>query len=108
MKRKHYFEQVFEVTRSIPQGRVCTYGAIADFLALGSARMVGWALKNCDFSEELVPAQRVVNGKGELSGRHAFDPPELMAELLRSEGVKVEKDRVVNFKTVFWHPQEAY
>jgi methylated-DNA-protein-cysteine methyltransferase-like protein len=108
MIRKHYFEQVFEVTRSIPEGRVCTYGAIADFLALGSARMVGWALKHCDFSEEMVPAQRVVNSKGELSGRHAFDPPELMAELLLSEGVTVEKDKVCNFKEVFWHPQEAY
>lgn len=108
MKKPHYFEQVFDVARNIPEGRVSTYGAIADFLALGSARMVGWALKHCNFSEELVPAQRVVNSKGELSGRHAFDPPELMAELLRAEGVNVSKDKVQNFKNVFWHPQEGY
>ena len=108
MKRKQYFDQVFEVTRSIPEGRASTYGAIADFLALGSARMVGWALKHCDFSEELVPAQRVVNSKGELSGRHAFDPPELMGELLNAEGVKVENNKILNFKKVFWHPQEMY
>ncbi len=108
MKRKHYFEQVYEVTRSIPEGRVSTYGAIADYLSLGSARMVGWALRHCSFADELVPAQRVVNGKGELSGRHAFDPPELMAELLRSEGVSVENDKVKDFKKIFWHPQEGF
>ncbi len=108
MKKRHYFEQVYEVTRAIPEGRVTTYGAIADFLALGSARMVGWALNKCSFSEDLVPAQRVVNSKGELSGRNSFEHPDLMAELLRSEGVNVKNDKVENFKDYFWHPQEMY
>ena len=108
MKKPHYFEQVYEVARTIPEGRVSTYGAIADFLALGSARMVGWALKNCKHSEELVPAQRVVNSKGELSGRLGFSHPDLMAELLISEGVEVKNNKVVKFKKVFWHPQEMY
>ncbi|GLR18994.1 MGMT family protein [Portibacter lacus] len=108
MKRPHYFEQVLETARLIPEGRVSTYGAIADFLALGSARMVGWAMKNSFNSEELVPAHRVVNGKGELSGRNAFEHPDLMAELLISEGVEVKNNKVVRFSEVFWHPREMY
>ena len=108
MKRPHYFEQVLETDRLIPEGRVSTYGAIADFLALGSARMVGWAMKNSFNSEELVPAHRVVNGKGELSGRNAFEHPDLMAELLISEGVEVKNNKVVRFSEVFWHPREMY
>ena len=106
MKRPHYFVQVLEIACLIPEGRVSTYGAIADYLALGSARMVGWAMKNSFHSEEMVPAHRVVNGKGELSGRNAFDHPDLMAELLKSEGVEVVNNKVVRFKEVFWHPEE--
>ena len=108
MKRPHYFDQVLETARLIPEGRVSTYGAIADFLALGSARMVGWAMKNSFKYEEIVPAHRVLNSKGELSGRHAFGHPDMMAELLRSEGVEVVNDKVVSFKELFWHPQEMY
>lgn len=99
----HYFDLVFEVTRQIPAGRVSTYGAISDYLALGSARMTGWALRHC-VEGDGVPAHRVVNRKGELSGRHHFATPHQMQELLEKEGIKVENDRVVGFEELFWHP----
>lgn len=98
-----YWENVYDVVRCIPSGRVCTYGLIADFLTLGSARMVGWALNNCHGRED-VPAHRVVNRKGELSGRHHFSPPEIMQAFLESEGVKVLNDTVQNFDNVVWKP----
>lgn len=104
-KSETYFDLVYEVTRSIPIGRVSTYGAIADFLSLGSARMVGWALNNCHGMKD-VPAHRVVNRKGELSGRVHFKPPSAMAARLRKEGVKVKNDQVVDFEELFWHPKE--
>jgi methylated-DNA-protein-cysteine methyltransferase-like protein len=100
-----YYDLVYAVTREIPRGRVCTYGAIADFLALGSARMVGWALNN-SFSADGVPAHRVVNRLGELSGRIHFPTPTLMQELLESEGVAVENNRVVHLENHFWSPLE--
>lgn len=100
-----YFDLVYEVTRHIPPGRVSTYGAIADFLSLGSARMVGWALNQCHGLRD-VPAHRVVNSKGELSGRMHFKPPSAMAARLRKEGVKVKEDRVVDFEKLFWHPKD--
>ncbi len=101
----HYIENVHDVARLIPPGRVTTYGAIADFLTLGSARMVGWALFQCVSADE-VPAHRVVNRKGELSGRHHFSPPALMQDRLESEGIRVENDRVVDFTSRFWSPNE--
>jgi len=101
-----YFEQVYKVTKQIPIGRVSTYGAIADYLALGSARMVGWALNKCHFQEDAIPAHRVVNRKGELSGRAMFPTPTLMEELLENEGVMISKDKVVDFDKHFWHPKE--
>ncbi len=101
-----YYDRVYAVTRAIPRGRVSTYGAIADFLALGSARMVGWALHQ-SFSGYDVPAHRVVNRKGELSGRHHFPQPDLMQQLLEQEGVEVEEDRVKQFDRLFWHPAES-
>lgn len=108
MERKMYFEQVYDVVRSVPIGRVTTYGAIADFLALGSARMVGWALRNMSAQFDAdVPAHRVVNRIGELSGRHQFPTPEYMQLMLEQEGVKVENDRVVDFRERFWHPEEG-
>ncbi|MFT7451395.1 MAG: methylated-DNA-protein-cysteine methyltransferase-like protein [Patescibacteria group bacterium] len=106
MKDQHYFCQVFEVTQLIPRGRITNYGAIANYLSLGSARMVGWALNKCSLSEEGVPAHRVVNSKGELSGRSAFTSPTMMQELLESEGVIVENDKVKDFKKLFWDPSE--
>lgn len=106
MAEPTYYDLVYEVTRRIPRGRVTTYGAIADYLALGSARMVGWALNN-SFAGEGVPAHRVVNRKGELSGRNHFPTPALMQELLEQEGVRVENHQVVNFAERFWHPAEG-
>ncbi|MFN0176117.1 MAG: MGMT family protein [Saprospiraceae bacterium] len=100
-----YYDLVYAVVRQVPRGRVTNYGAIADFIALGSSRMVGWALNNCHQMDG-VPAHRVVNRKGELSGRHHFPTPTLMQELLENEGIKVENDCVVDFKTHFWHPSE--
>jgi methylated-DNA-protein-cysteine methyltransferase-like protein len=107
MQRKPYFEQVYEVVRSIPVGRVTSYGAIADFLALGSARMVGWALRNMSQFETDVPAHRVVNRVGELSGRLQFSSPDYMQAMLEQEGVEVKNDQVVDFKKRFWHPEEG-
>lgn len=105
MAQPSYYTLVYAVAREIPRGRVSTYGAIADFLALGSARMVGWALNN-SFGQEGVPAHRVVNRKGELTGRNHFSTPTLMQELLEQEGVKVETYRVADFDRLFWHPKE--
>ena len=106
MVKKNYYERVYEVTRNIPRGRVSTYGAIADYLALGSARMVGWALNKSFFGDE-VPAHRVVNRKGELSGRNHWPAPTMMQEMLEQEGVRVEDHRVVDFERLFWHPAES-
>jgi len=90
----------------IPEGNVSTYGAIADYLALGSARMVGWALKQSLSAQIEVPAHRVVNSKGELSGRNGFEHPKLMEKLLKLEGVKVKNDKVVDFSQVLWKPAD--
>ena len=103
--KESYFELVYEVVRKIPLGRVSTYGAIADYLALGSARMVGWALNKGNVLDG-IPAHRVVNRKGELSGRNAFPTPYMMQELLQHEGVLIENDKVSDFKNLFWHPEE--
>lgn len=102
----NYHQQVYDVTKMIPKGRVSTYGAIADFLSLGSARMVGWALNQCHHYEEPVPAHRVVNRKGELSGRMMFESPTKMQELLEEEGVCIKNDKVKDFDKLFWHPKE--
>ena len=91
----------------IPIGRVSTYGAIADYLALGSARMVGWALRNLSSMHGDVPAHRVVNRIGELTGRNHFPDPDLMAALLESEGVKIKNNKVVDFRASFWHPRQG-
>jgi methylated-DNA-protein-cysteine methyltransferase related protein len=101
-----YYEAVFAVTRMIPAGRVTNYGAIADYLALGSSRMVGWALNQCHGMTD-VPAHRVVNRKGELSGRTHFGAPDMMQKLLEAEGIEVENDTVVHFKKHFWSPLEG-
>ena len=102
-----YFQDVYECTRMIPFGRVSTYGAIADYLGLGSARMVGWALNKSFNSGIDVPAHRVVNRKGELSGRNHFFTPTLMEELLKNEGIEVKDDKVIDFQRLFWHPAMA-
>jgi len=102
--KNNYYDKVYRVTAAIPNGRVTNYGAIADFLALGSARMVGWALNKC--AHLSIPAHRVVNRKGELSGRNMFPSPTLMQELLENEGVKVINHKVIDFSELFWHPAE--
>ena len=104
--KRNYQQEVYEVTQKIPPGRVSTYGAIADFLALGSARMVGWALNKSFSSETAVPAHRVVNRKGELSGRVHFPGETMMQDLLTQEGIQVEDFKVVDFKNHFWNPSE--
>jgi len=102
-----FFELVFEVARQIPKGRVTSYGAIAACLgAKKSARMVGWAMNLAGSVKPKVPAHRVVNRNGMLSGRHHFNPPERMQQLLEKEGVKVKNDTVVDFKKRFWDPAE--
>jgi methylated-DNA-protein-cysteine methyltransferase-like protein len=103
MPEPTYYDSVYAVVREIPKGRVSTYGAIADFLALGSARMVGWALHQSLLSED-IPAHRVVNRKGQLSGRNHFAHPGLMQALLESEGVEIQDHTVCAFKDLFWHP----
>lgn len=99
-----FFEQVFEVAKLIPKGRVTTYGAIAHFLGTKmSARMVGWAM-NAAHSMPTIPAHRVVNRKGLLSGKMHFNTPTQMEELLAKEKVKVVNDQVVDFEKKFWDP----
>lgn len=101
---KNFFANVYDVVRLIPEGRVTSYGAIANYLGTkGSARMVGWAM-NAAHGMDDVPAHRVVNRLGLLTGQHHFSPPERMQELLENEGVEVKNDRIVNFKQVFWDP----
>ncbi|MCO5235910.1 MAG: MGMT family protein [Chitinophagaceae bacterium] len=104
-RKESFYEAVYEITRLIPNGRVTSYGAIAACLGTrSSARMVGWALGASGAAIPSVPAHRVVNRNGMLSGKHHFATPTLMADLLKSEGVKVKKDTVVNFEKIFWDP----
>ena len=100
-----FYDQVFELVRLIPMGRVSTYGAVAKSLGSGgSARMVGYAMSNAGAAEFPVPAHRVVNSSGLLTGKFHFDPPELMQELLEKEGIQVKDDKVQDFKKLFWNP----
>ena len=96
-----YFSDVFELTILIPPGKVSTYGIISDYLGLGSRCMVGWAL-NRSFDKN-VPAHRVVNRKGELSGRNHFPDPEMMQKMLEAEGVTVENNKVKDFEKLVWY-----
>jgi methylated-DNA-protein-cysteine methyltransferase-like protein len=100
-----FFEQVFQVVRLIPQGRVTSYGAIANYLgAKSSSRIVGYAMNAAHSQKEYVPAHRVVNRNGQLTGKHHFETPFLMQELLEKEKIKVVNDTVVNLKHHFWNP----
>ena len=105
-KKASYYEQVYDITRLVPIGKFTTYGSIADYLHLGSARMVGWALKQIDFMDDSIPAHRVLNSKGELSGRNAFPTPETMQVRLEMEGVEIKNWKVVDYTGCYWHPQE--
>ena len=106
MKSEGFFTQVYQVAKQIPYGRVTSYGAIARYLgAAGSARMVGWAM-NASHNDPDIPAHRVVNRKGLLTGKHHFDGTNLMQQLLESEGVEVEDNQILNFDTLFWDPRK--
>ncbi len=103
-KNQNFFESVYEVAREIPYGRVTSYGAIARYLgAARSARMVGWAM-NGAVAREDIPAHRVVNRKGLLTGKHHFGGSMLMQQLLENEGIEIQNDQVVNFEKHFWDP----
>jgi methylated-DNA-protein-cysteine methyltransferase-like protein len=108
-KEESFFELVYEVTRQIPFGRVTSYGAIAACLGSRlSARMVGWAMNGADKINPTVPAHRVVNRVGLLSGKHHFNPPGKMEKLLKKEGVLVKDDVIVSFKEKFWDPSREF
>ncbi|GAB5398770.1 MAG: MGMT family protein [Aureisphaera sp.] len=105
-EEKSFFEKVYDVARLIPYGRVTSYGAIARYIgAAGSARMVGWAMNGAGKYPD-VPAHRVVNRKGLLTGKHHFSGTNLMQQLLESEGVEVEENAIQNFEGVFWDPSK--
>lgn len=105
MDRASFYDQVYQVVRLIPPGRVTSYGAIAAYLgSKGSSRMVGYAMNGSSACYPPVPAQRVVNRNGLLTGKFHFNPPEMMQQLLEDEGVEVIDDQVVNFKAIFWDP----
>jgi methylated-DNA-protein-cysteine methyltransferase related protein len=100
-----FFSKVYKVVRKIPYGRVTTYGAIAEHIGTrGSARMVGWAMNASHTDTVQVPAHRVVNRAGVLTGKHHFGGPNVMQQLLESEGIKVKDDRIVDFERLFWSP----
>ena len=104
-KDDSFFDLVHEIARQIPRGRVTSYGAIA--AALGtrlSARMVGWAMMAVPYAKKPVPAHRVVNRNGLLTGRHHYSPPEKMQQLLEKDGVTVKDNKVVDFHKLFWDP----
>ena len=102
----NYHQKVYQLTKQIPPGRICTYGIIANYLELGSARMVGWAL-NKSFSQGFtVPAHRVVNRNGELTGRNHFPTPDMMQKMLETEGIKVRDNKIIDFNRVLWYPDE--
>lgn len=107
MAEKDFFDMVFQVVRLIPKGRVTSYGAIAEYLgAKTSSRLVGYAMNASHRAKPKVPAHRVVNRNGLLTGKHHFETPYKMQELLEKEKVKIKNDRVVDFKKLFWNPSE--
>ena len=103
--KESFFDDVYEIVAQIPYGRVTSYGAIAEYLGLrGSARMVGWAMNASHTCNKNVPAHRVLNRNGLLTGKHHFGGPKVMQQLLQSEGIKVKDDKVVKFEKLFWDP----
>lgn len=103
-KEENFFDRVYEVVKLIPYGRVTSYGAIARYLgSAGSSRMVGWALNNSHKLDD-IPAQRVVNRNGMLTGKHHFGGTSAMQQILESEGVKIFNNQVKDFDKLFWDP----
>lgn len=104
-----FYNRVYEVVRQVPEGKVTTYGAIAHCLgSKGSSRMVGWAMNNSHHLDNPVPAHRVVNRNGVLTGKHHFPGANLMKELLENEGIEIVNDNIVDFSKVFWDPAVEY
>jgi methylated-DNA-protein-cysteine methyltransferase related protein len=100
-----FFTKVYEVTKCVPYGRITSYGAIARYLGSGrSARMVGWALNVSHNNMEFIPAHRVVNRNGLLTGKYHFGNSTTMEQLLQNEGIIIENDRIMNFEEKFWDP----
>jgi methylated-DNA-protein-cysteine methyltransferase related protein len=107
LENENFFEQVYEVTRLIPYGRVTNYGAIAKYLGSAqSSRMVGWALNSCHNQPDIIPAHRVVNRNGFLTGKVHFGGPTIMQQLLENEGVRIKDDKVLDFNKLFWDPNK--
>ncbi|MCF8231168.1 MAG: MGMT family protein [Bacteroidales bacterium] len=105
MREDSFFERVYEVVKQIPYGRATSYGAIARYLGTGkSARMVGWAMNASHNQLDNIPAHRVVNRNGMLTGKHHFGGPHVMQNLLESEGLTIVEDRIVDFEKYFWDP----
>jgi methylated-DNA-protein-cysteine methyltransferase-like protein len=103
-ENKNFFQKVYEIAKLIPYGRVTSYGAIAKYLgAARSARMVGWAMNGAHNMPD-IPAHRVVNKIGLLTGKHHFDGTNLMQQLLESEGIEVVENQIINFEKHFWDP----
>lgn len=103
--KENIYDIIYDVVRSVPKGRVTSYGAVAAAIgAKSGARLVGYAMNHCEGVKPKVPAHRVVNRNGMLTGKHHFSPPEKMEQLLKKEGIEVKDDKVVNFSKVFWDP----
>ncbi len=104
---KDFFDLVYQVVRLIPKGRVTSYGAIAKYLgSAGSSRIVGYAMNGAHNKKPKVPAHRVVNRNGELTGKHHFATPYQMQELLEKEKIKVKNDKIIDFKKIYWDPTD--
>lgn len=104
-EKADFFEKVYEVVSLIPEGKVTSYGAIAAFLgAKSGARMVGWAMNASHKNKLKIPAHRVVNRAGLLTGKMHFETPNTMQEKLEAEGLKIENDAILNFESHFWNP----
>jgi methylated-DNA-protein-cysteine methyltransferase-like protein len=100
-----FFDKVYAVVLRIPPGRVTSYGAIAEYLGTrGSARMVGWAMNSSHSQTNRIPAHRVVNRVGLLTGKHHFGGQKVMQQLLESEGIEIKDNKVVKFEKLFWNP----
>ena len=105
--KNNFFNKVYGIVKQIPYGRVTSYGAIAEYLgSKGSARMVGWAMNSSHLSPLNIPAHRVVNRNGVLTGKRHFGGPDVMKELLENESIFVKNDRIIDFKEKFWDPSE--
>lgn len=107
MNDDSFFMLVYKIVKKIPPGKVTTYGAIARFIGSPqSARMVGWAMNHSHYHDDFIPAHRVVNRNGMLTGKHHFRHENLMQELLESEGLQIEDDQIVDFEKHFWDPNK--